>query len=122
MSAPNLPRYRVSSLTGYRIRPSFESLPSDKELTDWYVHDTWCGYAEVGRFRSEEAASDVAQRLERRNARDLLYGSSKIKPGSSLKHGTVSCYVNLPCRCEACTKARREYQRAYYQRRKVQAA
>lgn len=121
MSAPDLPRFRVSSLRGYRIRPDATSLPGDKELIDWYVHDSWLGYAEVGRFRSEEAADDVARRLERRNARDLAFGAEEIKPGSTLRHGTVSCYTNLPCRCDQCTEAMRTYHREYKRRRKALA-
>lgn len=35
------------------------------------------------------------------------------KNGKSLKHGRRGTYTNRGCRCEACSKANRDYQRPY---------
>jgi len=123
MSAPNLPRFVVRSLAGYRIRETFESLPSDKELTEFYVYDTWLNHQVVGRFRSEDKAETLAYKLERRAKRQKPIDPNPrpISPRSAVKHGTDSAYVNWGCRCEPCREAHRAYHRAYKRRRKAAA-
>jgi len=40
-------------------------------------------------------------------------------PGKTYPHGTRASYTNCECRCEACTKANREYSRDYWHRVRV---
>jgi len=40
-------------------------------------------------------------------------------PGKTYPHGTRASYTNCGCRCEACTKANREYSRDYWHRVRV---
>lgn len=50
MSAPNLPRYTVGSVTGYAIKQESRSQHS-KPSTNWCVYDSWWNYALVGEFK-----------------------------------------------------------------------
>ncbi|TMC48784.1 MAG: hypothetical protein E6J20_18620 [Chloroflexi bacterium] len=60
--------------------------------------------------RARQLAEKAAARFEH-----LVTGEppKPIPPGSKLRHGTYSCYVNLRCRCYDCAEYTRRQGRAH---------
>lgn len=50
---------------------------------------------------------------------DLIYRTSR-KLASDPRHGTLSCYTNLACRCDKCKEAAREAKRDWRRRNRVE--
>lgn len=98
------PRFYVTSLTGYA--------PDNwRPATSYQVIDSACGFRLVRETWGRKTAERCAARLNKlANAEAELRARPRvpIPPGSRLRHGSYSGYVNLRCRCFDCTTAMRE--------------
>lgn len=73
----------------------------------------YCGF----RFRISENLADSGKPIY---CSDFHKEQAIMKrSGKRYEHGTNTCYVNLRCRCEACSQAAMEYQKQWrYQKTK----
>lgn len=98
------PRYYVTSLTGY-------APDSWRPATTYQVIDSACGFNLVRETWGRKTAERCAARLNKLHEAEAELRARPrvpIPPGSRLRHGSYSGYVNLRCRCFDCTTAMRD--------------